>query len=68
MTELKSRSLVSLYINSRILFKWYIYIDKSHTVPHFFGVDRSVFSRVGDLLSLACQPNDTVATVIWLAR
>ena len=38
----------------------------SKTVPHFVHVDQLVFSHVGDLLTLTCLPNITVATVIWL--
>ena len=36
------------------------------TVPHFIQVDQVVVSRIGDLLTLRCVPNDSVATVTWL--
>ena len=35
-------------------------------VPHFIQVDQVVVSRIGDLLTLSCVPNNTMATVTWL--
>lgn len=36
------------------------------TVPYFIEVDDLVYSRIGNLVTLTCLPNDTMATVYWL--